>query len=44
LKIEVYVNALLAPISMFAKRAGRITLSLNFEEAKKIEFEMKGCK
>jgi hypothetical protein len=29
---------------MFVKRVGKNTLALNFEEAKKIEFEMKGCK
>jgi hypothetical protein len=44
LQIEVYVNALPASISMFDKQAGINTLALNFEEAKKIEFEMKGCR
>jgi len=44
LQIEVYANALPTLISMFVKRVGRNTLALNFEEYKKIEFEMKGCK
>jgi hypothetical protein len=29
---------------MFVKRAAKITLVENFEEAKMIEFQMKGCK
>jgi hypothetical protein len=29
---------------MFLKRAAKTTLAENFEEAKKIEFQMKGCK
>jgi hypothetical protein len=29
---------------MFVKRAAKTTSSKNFEEAKKIEFQMKGCK
>jgi hypothetical protein len=44
LQIEVYANALLASISMFVKRATKKTLAENFEEAKMIEFHMKGCK
>jgi hypothetical protein len=44
LQIEVYVNALPTSISMFVKRAAKTTLDENFEEAKKIEFQMKGCK
>jgi len=44
LQIEVYANALLASISMFVKRASKETLAKNFEEAKTIEFQMKGCK
>ena len=44
LQIEVYVNALSASISMFVKRATKTTLAENFEEAKTIEFQMKGCK
>jgi hypothetical protein len=44
LQIEVYANALLASISMFVKRAAKLTLAQNFEEDKKIEFQMKGCK
>jgi hypothetical protein len=44
LQIEVYANALLASISMFVKRAAKQTLAENFEEAKMIEFQMKGCK
>jgi hypothetical protein len=44
LQIEVYANALLAFISMFVKRGAKTTLAKNFEEAKNIEFQMKGCK
>jgi hypothetical protein len=44
LQIEVYANALLASISMFVKRVAKHTLVDNFEEAKTIEFQMKGCK
>jgi hypothetical protein len=44
LQIEVYANALPASISMFVKRAAKHTLAENFEEAKMIEFQMKGCK
>jgi hypothetical protein len=44
LQIEVYANALPASISMFVKRAAKKTLAENFEEAKMIEFHMKGCK
>jgi hypothetical protein len=44
LQIEVYANALPASISMFVKRAAKRTLAENFEEAKMIEFQMKGCK
>ena len=44
LQIEVYANALSASISMFIKRATKKTLADNFEEAKTIEFQMKGCK
>jgi hypothetical protein len=44
LQNEVYANALSASISMFVKRASRKTLAENFEEAKTIEFQMKGCK
>jgi hypothetical protein len=44
LKIEVYANALPTFISMFVKRASKLTLAENFEEAKTIEFQMKGCK
>jgi hypothetical protein len=44
LQIEVYANALPASISMFVKRAAKQTLAENFEEAKMIEFHMKGCK
>jgi hypothetical protein len=44
LQIEVYVNVLPASISMFVKRVAKTTLAENFEEAKKIEFQMKGCK
>jgi hypothetical protein len=29
---------------MFVKRAAKQTLAENFEEAKTIEFQMKGCK
>jgi hypothetical protein len=29
---------------MFVKRAAKKTLAKNFEEAKMIEFHMKGCK
>jgi hypothetical protein len=44
LQIEVYANALPTSISMFLKRAAKQTLAKNFEEAKMIEFQMKGCK
>jgi hypothetical protein len=44
LQIEVYANALPASISMFVKRVAKRTLAENFEEAKMIEFQMKGCK
>jgi hypothetical protein len=44
LQIKVYVNALPASISMFVKRAAKPTLAENFEEAKTMEFQMKGCK
>jgi hypothetical protein len=44
LQIEVYANALPASISMFIKRVAKQTLVENFEEAKTIEFHMKGCK
>jgi hypothetical protein len=44
LQIEVFANALLAFISMFVKRDAKLTLAENFEEAKMIEFQMKGCK
>jgi hypothetical protein len=44
LQIEVYNNALPTSISMFIKRASKHTLAENFEEAKTIEFQMKGCK
>jgi hypothetical protein len=44
LQIEVYANTLPASISMFVKRAAKPTLAENFEEAKIIEFQMKGCK
>jgi hypothetical protein len=44
LQIEVYANALPTSISMFVKRAAKRTLAENFEEAKMIEFQMKGCK
>jgi hypothetical protein len=44
LQIEVYANALPTSISMFVKRAAKQTLAENFEEAKTIEFQMKGCK
>jgi hypothetical protein len=43
-QIEVYTNALPMSISMFVKRATKLTLAENFEEAKTIEFKMKGCK
>jgi hypothetical protein len=44
LQIKVYANTLPASISMFVKRAAKATLVENFEEAKAIEFKMKGCK
>jgi hypothetical protein len=44
LQIEVYANVVLASISMFVKRVAKKTLVENFEEAKMIEFQMKGCK
>jgi hypothetical protein len=44
LQIEVYANALPTSISMFVKRVAKPTLAENFEEAKMIEFQMKGCK
>jgi hypothetical protein len=44
LQIEVYANALPASISMFVKIVAKKTLEENFEEAKTIEFHMRGCK
>jgi hypothetical protein len=44
LQIEVYANALPTSISMFVKRVTKLTLAKNFQEAKIIEFQMKGCK
>jgi hypothetical protein len=44
LQIEVYVTTLPSSISMFVKRDAKLTLAENFEEAKTIEFQMKGCK
>ena len=44
LQIKVYANALPSSISMFVKRVAKRTLVENFEEAKMIEFQMKGCK
>jgi hypothetical protein len=44
LQIEVYANVLPTSISMFVKRVAKKTLAKNFEEAKTIEFHMKGCK
>jgi len=44
LQIEVYANSLPASISIFVKRDAKQTLDENFEEAKMIEFQMKGCK
>jgi hypothetical protein len=44
LQIKVYANALPSSISMFVKRVAKQTLVENFEEAKTIEFQMKGCK
>ena len=44
LQIEVYNSALPTSISMFMKRSSKTTLTRNFEEAKMIEFQMKGCK
>jgi hypothetical protein len=44
LQIEVYANALPTSISIFVKRDAKPTLAKNFEEAKMIEFQMKGCK
>jgi hypothetical protein len=44
LQIKVYANVLPDFISMFVKRASKRTLAENFEEAKTIEFHMKGCK
>ena len=41
---KVYANELPTSISMFAKRATKPTPVENFEEAKIIEFQMKGCK
>jgi hypothetical protein len=44
LQIEVYTNALPTSISMFVKSVSKHTLAENFEEAKTVEFQMKGCK
>jgi hypothetical protein len=44
LQIEVYSNALPSFISMFVKRDAKQILADIFEESKKIEFQMKGCK
>jgi hypothetical protein len=42
-QIEVYANVLPTSISMFVKRVAKPTLAENFEEAKTIEFQIKGC-
>jgi hypothetical protein len=42
MQIEVYANALPTSISMFVKSVAKPTLADNFEEAKIIEFQMKG--
>jgi hypothetical protein len=44
LHIQVYANALPTSIFMFIKRDDKPTLDKNFEEAKIIKFQMKGCK
>jgi hypothetical protein len=44
LQNEAYANSLHAYISMFVKRVAKHTSDENFEEAKTIEFQMKGCK
>jgi hypothetical protein len=44
LQIKVYANGIHASISIFVKRDSKTTLAENFEEAKTIEFQMKGCK
>jgi hypothetical protein len=44
LQIKVYANALPASISMFVKRVANQTLAKFFEEAKMIEFHIKGCR
>jgi hypothetical protein len=44
IQIEVYASTLPTFISMFIKRDAKPTLDENFEEAKIIEFQMKGCK
>lgn len=42
--MEVYVDTLFVDISMFFKRMGKETLLAMFEEDRKIEFEILGCK
>jgi CO dehydrogenase/acetyl-CoA synthase epsilon subunit len=44
LQIKVYTNALPASISMFVKRAAKMTLGENIKEDKTFEFQRKGCK
>jgi hypothetical protein len=44
LQIKIYANVLPTSISMFMKRVSKRTLAENFEEAKMMEFHMKGCK
>ena len=41
---QVYANSLPTSISMLVKRVSKATLAKKIEEAKNIEFQMKGCK
>ena len=38
--VEYYTTTLYLPISMFVKRAGKVTLVENYEEAKKVEADL----
>ena len=38
--VEYYTTTLYLPIAMFVKRAGKVTLVENYEEAKKVEVDL----
>ena len=38
--VEYYTTTLYLPIAMFVKRAGKVTLVENYQEAKKVEADL----